>query len=281
MDGGWHPQAADAAPAAPRAAPAPWRARAGDAALAAAPVLLLLAAWQVAAARGWLPEQILPAPALVLQTAREEIANGDLLADTLISLRRVAAGFALGAAAGLTLGGAIGLSRRARAYLEPGLLALGQVPALGWLPLLILLAGIGEAMKLTVIAWSAAVPILLGTSRGLREVPTAWRELGAALLFGRAAMLRRIILPAALPVVFTGLREGLANAWQTMVVAELFASYAGLGYLMGWGRQLFALDLVLVAVAVVAVIGLAMNHALAVIERRLRPWQAAVAAPPR
>ncbi|MBV8649927.1 MAG: ABC transporter permease [Alphaproteobacteria bacterium] len=235
---------------------------------------VLAALWWGSAAEGWLPDQLLPAPSLVWQTLVETAASGDLWADTLISLERVAAGFAVGAAAGLVFGGAIGLSRTLRELLDPLFLLLAQIPPLAWIPLVILVVGIDEAMKVTVIAWASFVPVVLGAAQGIRDVPEPLRELGRALTFDAWSLLSRIILPAAVPAVFTGLREGVANAWQTMVAAELFASTEGLGYLISLGRQLFQLDLVLAMVLVLGVVGLVVNGALALAERQLLRWQA-------
>jgi sulfonate transport system permease protein len=235
----------------------------------------LLAGWQVTAANGWLPEQILPAPAVVLQTARDGLDDGSLLAATVTSLGRVARGFAAGGAAGLLLGAAMGLSPTARRLVHPLFLALSQVPVLGWVPILVLLVGLDEALKLIVIAWAACLPVVLGTMQGIRDVPPAYLELGRALSFGRWSQLRTVVLPAAVPSIFTGLREGLANSWQTLVVVELLASYEGLGYLMTYGRQLFQLELVLVAMAVVGAIGLVLHLLLAALEARLQRWRPA------
>jgi sulfonate transport system permease protein len=110
----------------------------------------------------------------------------------------------------------------------------------------------------------------------VRDVPVALREVGRVLLFDRWSMVTQIVLPAAVPSIFTGLREGLANAWQTVIAVELFASSEGLGYVMSWGRQLFQLDLVLAVVAVLAVIGLSMNLGLTRLEGRLGRWQVRV-----
>ena len=140
-----------------------------------------------------------------------------------------------------------------RALLDPCFLLLAQVPTLGWIPLLILLLGIDESMKVTVIAWASFVPVVLNMAQGIRDVPAPLRELGRVLTFDPWYTLTRIVLPAAVPSIFTGLREGLANAWQTMVAAELFASSEGLGYLIAYGRQLFQLDLVLAMVVVLGV----------------------------
>ena len=237
--------------------------------------MALLVAWQATAIYGWLPEQILPAPEVVLETAREGWNNGSLLSATSISLRRVAEGFAAGAVAGLLIGAAVGLSPAFRRLVQPLFLALSQVPVLGWVPILILLVGLDETLKIIIIGWAACLPVVLGTAQGIRDVPPGYLELGRALSFSRWSQLRTIVLPSAVPSVFTGLREGLANSWQTLVVVELLASYEGLGYLMAYGRQLFQLELVLVAMIVVGAVGLVLHLLLAGIEAHLQRWRPA------
>ena len=239
------------------------------------PAVLLLA-WQLSAARGWLPEQILPAPALVWATAREAWADGSLLVATGSSLWRVTIGFAIGGSIGLVLGSAIGLSPVLHRLLQPSFLALSQVPVLGWLPILILLVGLDEELKLIVIAWAACIPVVLGAVQGMRDVPPAYLELGRALSFSRWSQLVTVVLPSAVPSLFTGLREGLANSWQTLVVVELLASFEGLGYLMSYGRQLFQLELVLVAMIIVGAIGFVLHLVLSAGEARLQRWRPAV-----
>jgi len=237
---------------------------------------MLLVLWSVCSAKGWLPDQLLPAPSAVWQQLLENARSGDLWSNTLISLQRVGEGFALGAVAGLILGACVGLSRTLREMFDPLFLFVAQVPTLGWIPLLILAVGIDESMKVIVIAWASFVPVVLNVAQGMRDVPAGLRELGQVLTFDPWFTLTRIVLPAAVPQIFTGLREGLANAWQTMVAAELFASSEGLGYLISLGRQLFQLDLVLAMVLVLGAVGLAVNGGMALIERRLLRWQGSV-----
>jgi sulfonate transport system permease protein len=117
------------------------------------------------------------------------------------------------------------------------------------------------------------VPTALNTAQGMRDVPVALREVGGVLTFDPWSMFSCIVLPASVPSIFTGIREGLANAWQTLIAVELFASSEGLGFLMSWGRQLFQLDLVLVVVLVVGTIGFALNWGLGRLERRWGRWQ--------
>ncbi|GLS24036.1 hypothetical protein GCM10007874_70570 [Labrys miyagiensis] len=238
--------------------------------------LALLAAWTLSALADWLPEQILPPPWVVYDTLRDGIQDGSLLSSTVTSLRRVAEGFAAGALAGLTLGVLIGLSKTLRQFVDPLFLALSQVPTLGWLPIMVLFVGLDESLKVVVIGWSAFIPVVLNTAQGVREVPQAYAELGRVLSFSPWSKLTTIVLPSAVPSIFTGLREGLANSWQTLVAVELIASFEGLGYLMAYGRQLFQLELVLAAMIVVGAIGLLIHGSLTLIEHRLQRWQSEI-----
>src|SRR6188768_4279565 len=121
--------------------------------------------------RHWAPPQILPAPRLVAQTLGELISSGELLQHVGISLARVAGGFLLGGALGLVLGTAMGLSRRVEQYVHPLFHALNQVPVLGWLPLAMMVFGIGESLKVVIIAQASLVPIAINVFEGIRRVP--------------------------------------------------------------------------------------------------------------
>lgn len=235
----------------------------------------LLAGWAIASRAGALPPQILPAPAVVLSAFVDLVGDGSLGLDLLASLRRVMIGFAGGAALGLVTGALAGFSPTFRGFAQPVLNAVTQVNAMAWMPLAVFVLGIDEAFKYIIIGWSASVPVTLGTRRAIAQVPEKYRELAAVLGFTPGDTLALVVWPSILPSVFTGLREGLANAWQTMVIVELFASFEGLGYLMAWGRQLFQLELVIVATTVVAVVGFALDSAMRWLERRLFPALAA------
>jgi sulfonate transport system permease protein len=237
----------------------------------------LLAAWAAAARYGLLPAQILPDPAFVAKTIGETLASGELWMHLSASLQRIAVGFAFGSAAGLLCGAAIGASSTLRELFRTPFLVLTQLHALAMLPLIVLMFGIDEEMKLFVIAWATFVPVVLNAAQGIREVSSEWVEVGRVLGFDPWYQATRIVLPAAAPSIFTGIREGLANAWQALILAELFASSEGLGYLIVWGRQLFQLDLVLTAIATIALVGLLLNSVLGIAERRLYRWRGGVA----
>lgn len=263
------PRAAAPWPALPRTLP-PWL---RDAALAWLLPLALLALWAVAARFEWIAPQVLPAPGAVLGTLNDAVQSGELWANLQISLLRVLAGFAIGLAGGLSLGLAMGLSPTARDYLYPLFKAFAQVPVLGWLPLLMLLVGIDEALKIILIAKAALVPIALNTCKGIQGVPTRYIEVAKVLRFTRWQLLSRVVFPAALAPIWGGIRYGLTHAWLALVVVELLASSEGLGYMIVYGRQLFQLDVVLAAVLVVGLVGYALDKLLALIEKRLLGWR--------
>jgi sulfonate transport system permease protein len=235
----------------------------------------LLVLWSVAARLGWLPPQILPAPNEVGSALLELARNGDLARDTGISLLRVVEGFAAGCVLGLLLGIAMGLSPTVEDYVRPLFTAFAQVPTLGWIPLLMLLVGIGEGLKILVIAKAAFVPVTLNTLAGIRAVPAHYSEVGAVFRFNRWQMLSRVILPAAVPPIFTGLRYGLTHSWNALVAVELLASAEGLGYLLVWGRQMFWLDTMMGAMAMIGIVGFLLDRIMAIIERRLQRWRVA------
>jgi sulfonate transport system permease protein len=235
----------------------------------------LLAVWQLVTAEGWLSPQILPAPALVFSTLVDLIRGGDIAANLQISLWRISIGFAAGSVAGLVFGAMLGVSRTLDQYFGPLFKALAQVPSLGWVPILILIFGLDEILKLVIIAKACFVPTVLATSQGIRNIPQPYREVAGVLRLTRNTLLWRLIIPAALPTVFGGLRLGLSHAWIALVVVEMLAATEGVGYMMVWGRTLFQIDIVIVGMLVIGVIGLAMDFGLTRLERRLQRWMPA------
>lgn len=237
--------------------------------------LTLLLLWQLASTRGWMSAQILPTPAAVGEVGRQFLLDGELARHAGVSLLRVLQGYAAGVVAGLLLGLAMGLSPRAEDYLYPSFNAIAQVPTLGWIPLFMLLFGIDETLKIVVILKAAIVPVTLNTLAGVRGVDPRLLELARVLRFGPLRTVRRVVLPAAFPAIFSGLRIGLAQAWIALVAVELIASSEGLGFLIVDGRQLFHLDVVIVGILAIGLVGLVMNRSLAALEGRLLRWRPA------
>lgn len=218
---------------------------------------------------------MLPSPHFVWLTLQDLHASGDLWLHVQASMQRVLVGFAVGSALGLALGAAMGLWRPLEAYILPSFNALVQIPVLAWLPFVLLLVGIGEPLKYILIAKAALVPVTLNTLQGFRQTPSNLLEVARVCGYTRRQQVLEVVLPHALPTLFTGLRLGFTKAWLSLVVVELVASSEGLGYLIVYGRQLFQLDLVMAAVIVVGAIGYVIDKLLDLAEARAGGGQAA------
>ncbi|RRS00935.1 ABC transporter permease [Aquabacterium soli] len=236
------------------------------------PPLLLLASLETAVRLGWVPSHLLPAPSDLLVTLWHlgtEVVGAHVLAST----TRVAVGFGIGASLALVIGAAVGLKRPLEHLLDPSFQALRAIPSLAWVPLLLLWLGIDESPKIVLIAIGAFFPVYLGVSAGLRDVDRKLVEVARMAGLSSAALARRVLLPAALPSIMTGVRNGLSLAWMFMVAAELIAATKGLGYLLTDGRETGRADLVLSAIVLLAVLGKLSDSALRWWERRLLSWR--------
>ncbi len=218
------------------------------------------------------PAHLVPAPTEILNTLAQ-LGATRLARHVGASVLRVAAGFGLGACAALLLGAAMGLSRRIDALLEPSFQALRAIPSLAWVPLLLLWMGIDEAPKIALIAIGAFFPVHLAVVSGIRDVDRKLVELGAAYRLSPPALFARILLPAALPAVLTGLRTGLSLAWMFMVAAELIAATRGLGFLLTDGRETGRPDLVFGAILLLAALGKLSDGLMRALEQRLLGWR--------
>jgi sulfonate transport system permease protein len=231
--------------------------------------VLLLAAWQITASRGLISTLVLPPPAQVLAALRQLAISGALENGIAVSLQRLALGYGLGVAIGVPLGLLLAISPLARRLIEPSFNAIARVPLLAWIPFLMVLFGIGETLKLVIIAKAALTPITLNTRRAVQSVPPAWLELGRLYRLNRAQTIGRILLPATILPLFVGLRFGLIQAWSALVVVELLASTDGLGFQLTMSRQLFQLDTMIALMAVIGIIGFTLDRGVVLTEAYL------------
>lgn len=218
------------------------------------------------------PEHLVPAPSTIAEALWQ--LGGDRLGRHIgASSLRVLAGFLLGTAAGIAFGAAMGLSRRLDALFDPSFQALRSIPSLAWVPVLLLWMGIDEAPKITLIAIGAFFPVHLAVVAGIRDVDRKLVELGEVNRLSQTELFMRILLPASLPQIFTGLRTGLSLAWMFMVAAELIAATRGLGYLLSDGRETGRPDLVFGAILLLALLGKLSDTVLKFAENRVLSWR--------
>lgn len=235
--------------------------------------LLVLGIWQLTFEKNWLPEQILPPPILVWQTFWELVDSGDLGSNLSISLQRIFWSVLIGGSVGLLIGFAVGLSKRAYAYIYPTFDVVSQFPVVGWIPLLTIFLGIDEPLKIAAISLAVVVPVTVNTYKGIRNIPQSLVEVGRVYQFNVWQKFVRIVLPAALPNIFSGVRQGVMQAWLSLVFVELLASSEGIGYLMVWGRQLLQMDIVFIGIIVIGAVGLVLDYVLRFAESRLQTWR--------
>lgn len=235
--------------------------------------LILLGLWQLASDKGWIAEQILPAPAVVYQSFLDLIDSGQLFEHLLGSLTRVGIAFGIASIFGIAIGVFLGISRRAEAYIAPLFEVYAQTPVIAWIPIGLLLFGITEKLAVALITIAAIVPIIMNTYKGVRYISKNFLEIGSVYAFTRWQTIFLIVIPAALPSIFNGLRYGLTQAWLTLVAAELVGIDRGIGAMIVEARNLFQLDIVLVAIITLGFVGLALDKLFVLIERRLLHWQ--------
>ncbi|WP_027477546.1 ABC transporter permease [Curvibacter gracilis] len=236
--------------------------------------LLLLLLWWLAVSLGWSKSPLLVPVSQVWHTAVEQTVSGELWRALRSSLWRDLLGFAIGASAGLIFGTVLGLSRLFESLLGPSFHTLKQISLFAWIPLLSVWFGLGDAAKVAFLSLAAFFPVVLNTFEGIRSVAPELIEVGRVFEFSRWQMLRRVVLPSALPSVFAGIHLGLIYAWLATLGAEyLLVSGQGIGNTLIDGREHFKMDLVLFGVIVVGLVGFALNWLASQLEHRLLAWR--------
>jgi len=238
----------------------------------AAPVLLLVA-WQVASTSGLISARLMPPPSAIAASFWHLTVSGQLLPSLLVSLARVTAGLLVGVALGTVLGILTGLSRLGEDLLDPTLQMLRTLPHLALIPLMILWFGIGEVPKLVLIALGSAFPVYLNLYGAIRGADRKLFEVATTIGLSFPETILHVILPAALPGFLVGLRQALGVAWITLVVAEQINASSGIGYLIMNAREFIETDVIFVGLCVYAVLGLATDYAVRVLEARLLAWR--------
>lgn len=234
---------------------------------------LLLILWTLATSVfGFFAPSQLPGPALVIAALRDLLVSRELEPHLAASVGRIVVGFGVGATAGTLLATAVGLSRTVQRLLDPTLQAIRAIPALAWVPFLLLWLGIGEVPKIVLIAIGAFFPVYVNAASGIRNVDRRLLEVGRLHGLSGARFARHIVLPAAAPSLLTGLRLGLGQAWLFLVAAELIAATRGLGFLLVDGQNSARADLMVVSIILLALLGKLADHSVRGVERRLLSW---------
>ncbi|MBV9261103.1 MAG: ABC transporter permease [Pseudolabrys sp.] len=224
------------------------------------PFLVVGTIWEIMAWAGVFPHKLFPTLEEIASTFLRLTLAGILPLHAFDTLLRLLAGFALAAAFGVIVGVAMGRSRRAEDYLLP-LVSIGApIPGLAYTPLFLLWFGLGNLSSILLVGFVSSFPVIFNSWTGVKAVKQIWMRSAQALGADDRRIFRHVILPGALPYILTGLRLGLAQAWRILVAVEMLASVKwGLGWMIFGAREMLNTDVMMCGIAVIAVIGLALE----------------------
>lgn len=228
--------------------------------------------WQVSAARGWVNPAVFPPLDVIAAALWKGLVSGALLDDIALSLQRSGIAFGAAVALGIPLGLFMGQIAAVERALDPILQLFRQTSALALYPVFILLLGLGEASKVFIIFWATLFPILLATIGGVKQVDRRLVEMARTFGAGRPTVFRRVVLPASVPAIFVGLRLSATTALLLLIAAEMIGANKGVGFQVMNAQYNFQIPLMFAAIFLLAFMGLAVNLALVLLQRRLCRW---------
>lgn len=237
-------------------------------------ILLFILAWELISRIGLLNTMFVPPPSKVLVTTWNLLISGPLVQHILISLARSIAGFLVAAVVAIPLGFIMGgWFKNMQSDLEPLFEMAAQANPFILFHVIILFLGIGEATKITIIAWICIWPILFNTASGVRNVDAAL--LKSALSFGLSkwAIFYKIVLPAAAPAIFTGLRLSAGYSFFLLIVAEMMGSSSGLGWFVLYSQENYNIEWIFSGAIVIGFLGLSIDLLIQYIEKKVIIWE--------
>ncbi|MCB4792560.1 MAG: ABC transporter permease [Elusimicrobia bacterium] len=236
-------------------------------------ILVLLLLWQAGVQSGLLNHFIIASPVEVLRSIYRMLETGALIQDICASLKRVFVGFIISIIIGVPLGLFLGRSRELKPYFLPVLEVLRPIPPIAWIPLAILWFGLRDTSSYFITMIASFFPIFLNSFAGAENVEPV--HINAALSLGanKQGILKKILLPSALPFIFTGIRVGLGVAWMSVIAAEMIAARSGLGYMIQLNRMMLETQNVIAGMIFIGLLGFLMNYLLLKFQKKLIPWK--------
>jgi len=234
------------------------------------PVAVFLAAWELVARLNLVPGQLTFPPFSVVVLEFYHLSASGVLGDNfLASLVRVLIGFFAGSIAGIAVGMIMGWVENVNKTLHPVISLFYPIPALGWLPLLMLWVGINEMLPISIVFIASFFPVLYNTVTGIRSVDREYIQVARTLGASDARILATVVMPLALPNIFTGLRLNAGMAWRVIIAAEMVAIPTGIGALMMRSQSLIRIDIIIVCLIVLAVMCLIFERSFQYLEARI------------
>ena len=237
------------------------------------PILIFFIAWELIARLPAVPEYLFPPFSVVLKRLYIEILRGSLIKNALLTIFRVSVGYFSGAISGITIGILAGISEKFNEAISPLVFLIYPIPAIGWIPVLMIWFGISNAVPIIAVLICAFFPIYLNTVRGVRNIDNSIINAAKTMGAEKAVLVRKIILPLAMPNIFTGLKLESGMSLRTGIVSEMLAIPSGLGFMLMKGESLIDVSLMFSVLLVIAIFSIIIDFVIRYIERKALRWQ--------
>ena len=247
-----------------------------NAVIGAVSVLALLLLWEFLVVLGWLNPLFASSPRRIVVTAIELFRGDAIYHDLRVSAAELLVGYTLAVVVGVPVGIVMGWYRRLNAALEPFVSALYATPRIALVPLIVIWFGIGIGSKMAIIFLGTVFPVLVNTITGVRTVDRDLVKVARSFCASDWQLFRTVVLPSSVPLILAGLRLGLGHALVGIVVGELYAATAGIGFMMTVAGSSFQTDKVMVGIVIISGSGMLMTQLLRLIERRFQQWRPGV-----
>jgi NitT/TauT family transport system permease protein len=236
-------------------------------------MILLLAIWEILPRLGLIDPVFLPSFSTVINSLAELTTSGELWRHTWISFERAFSGFALATLLAVPLGFLVGWYKPVERYLDPTLQAFRQLPTLALFPVFILIFGIGEVSKIAIITKASFWPVFLNTVSGVAQLDPLLVKCARSMGVSKFGMFRRIVLPASIPSMFSGLRLSATTALLMLVAAEMLGAESGIGFLIFNCEARFMIPEMYAAILALTVYGIVLNYVLIAVQKRVSRWK--------
>lgn len=237
----------------------------------ALPIIILIA-WEGADLAGMIHPYSMPAPKAIIDVTLEFIRNGQLWTNITVSLIRVLEGFFLALLSAFIIGINAAIFPKFETFTDLVIQIIRPIPPIAWIPLAILWFGIGQGSKIFIIFLGAFFPVFINTVDGIKNIDSKYFELCAVYEVPKSDLIKKVVIPGALPSITTGIRLGLGNAWVCVVAAEMIGATSGVGYMLSNGRSLSRPDMVILGMLIVGIFGKVMDDILKKIREKLITW---------
>lgn len=250
----------------------------GNFLLSISAIVVLLIVWQFVVESGLVSYRKLAPPTKVVETFFYKLTNENpdgavLMVHFWASFKLAFSGFVLACLIGLPLGLLMGYFKTIDFLVTPIFEIVRPIPPIAWIPVMLLLFGIGTASKVAIIFLAALVPALLNSYAGIKRTNPVLINVAKTAGASRMQIFLRVCVPSSLPMVFTGVKNALSSAWMTLVAAELVSASVGLGYMIQNGRTLSRCDIIIVGMLMIGISGAIMSGALSLVENKIAPWR--------